>query len=413
MKKRIYTVLAALLLPFALDAAPTEVKAWTSKAGSKLEAKAVTVEAGEVSFERKDGTILKVALDKLADADRKELEEHFKVDAAGNAAPDLGHPQGETVGPIDAGGSNYFLYLPKSLKGGREYPLLFYTASGGGSAETLKPLIEGAEICGWVIACSVESKNGGEKNREHSEKCLEHLKKTLPLNGARIYFAGNSGGARVAYANAANLDGAGVLGIIAGAQPGELKKGNNYFFISGANDYNRYGTAFSYAEVARSAAFRFHPGGHENGPDWLVTEGLVWLEGRWHRMLEEETLARADYEAAVIAWIGKLKETEDYRAAWWTSFLRESGVMAANEAALAPYGDLPAEPANAAYAAGIAALEEFAALVLSTGPQSAPECFEHTSPDIQREADRLLETHGTVPWVKEILEAVKKKTDKG
>ena len=413
MRKRFYLALAALFFPFALGAAPTEMKSWTSKAGTKLEAKAITVEGGEVSFERKDGKTLKVPLDKLADADRKALEDHFKVDASGNAAPDLGHPQGETVGPVDAGGSKYFLYLPKPLKGGRKYPLIFYTSSGGGSADTLKPLIEGAEICGWVVACSVESKNGGEKNHEHAAKCVEHLKKTLPLDEDRIYFSGNSGGARMAYTNAAKLDGAGVLGLIAGAQSGELKKGNHYFFISGAYDYNRYGTAFSYAEVARSAALRFHPGGHADGPGWLVTEGIVWLEGQWHRKAKEEAPTRADYEAAVLAWIGKLKESEDYRAAWWTGFLRESGVMAANETALDGFGDMTAEPANAAYADGIAKLEEFAALVLATGPQGAPDCFEHTSTEIQREADKLLATHAATPWVKEILEALKKKTDKG
>ncbi|QJE95782.1 hypothetical protein [Luteolibacter luteus] len=415
MRKPIYLALFYLLFSFVLQAAPTELKPWKSKAGTTLEAKAVTVENGEVSFERKDGKTLKVPLDKLADADRKALEEHFKVDATGNAAPDLGHPQGETSGPIDAGGSKYFVYLPKSLKGGRKYPLLFYTASGGGSKDTLNALTEGAEICGWVVACSVESKNetDPEKNHEHAKKCVEHLKKTLPLDEKRIYFGGNSGGARMAFTNASKLDGAGVLAQIAGAKPDELKKGNHYFFISGAYDYNRYGTSASYSEVARSAALRFHPGGHDNGPDWLVTEGLVWLEGQYQRKAKEETPARADYEAAVLDWIAKLKTTEDYRAAWWAGFLRESGVMAANESALGAYADLTAEPANAAYADGLSKLEEFAAMTLSTGPQSAPDCFEHTSEEIQREAKALQETFGNTPRVKDIIEGLLKKTDKG
>ena len=415
MRKPFYPALVFLLFSLVLQAAPTELKPWKSKAGTTLEAKALTVENGEVTFERKDGKTLKVALDKLADADRKALEDHFKVDATGNAAPDLGHPQGEASGPVDAGGSKYFVYLPKSLKGGRKFPLLFYTSSGGGSAETLKPLMEGAEICGWVVACSVESKNGTDpgENHEHAEKCVAHLKKTLPLDEKRIYFAGNSGGARMAFTNAAKLDGAGVLAQIAGAKSDELKKGNHYFFISGAHDYNRYGTSASYSQVARSAALRFHPGGHENGPDWLVTEGIVWLEGKYQREAKEETPVRADYEAAVLAWIEKLKATEDYRAAWWAGFLRESGVMAANDPALGALADLTAEPASAAYADGLAKLEEFAALVLSPGPQSAPDCFEHTSEEIQREAKKLQEAHANTPWVKDVIEGLLKKTDKG
>lgn len=415
MRKSLYLVLVSLFLALVAHAAPTEMKGWKSKAGTTLEAKAVSVEAGQVTFEKKDGKTLKVALDKLADEDRKALEAHFKVDASGNAGVDLGQAQGETLGPIDAGGSNYFLYLPKSLKGNRKFPLLFYTSSGGGSADTLKPLIEGAEICGWVVACSVESKNEGdvEKNHEHAKKCVAHLQKTLPLDEKRIYFSGNSGGARMAFTNASKLDGAGVLAQIAGAKSDELKKGNHYFFISGAYDYNRYGTAASYTEVARSSAFRFHPGGHTNGPDWLVTEGIVWLEGQWHRKAKEESPTRADYEAAVLAWIEKIRVTGDYRAAWWASFLRESGVMAANTSALEKYADLTAEPANAAYADGIAKLEEFAALVLSTGPQGAPQCFEHTSEEIQREVKKIEENHSATPWVVEITEGLKKKTDKG
>lgn len=415
MRKSLYLILASLLFGWSAQAAPTEVKSWKSKAGTSLEAKALTVEAGQVTFERKDGKPLKVPLDKLADEDRKALEEHFKVDADGNAAPDFGIPMGETSGPIDAGGSTYFVHLPKEMKGGRKYPLIFYTGSGGGSADTLKPLLEGAGICDWVVACSVESKNetDPEKNHEHAKKCVEHLQKTLPLDDKRLYFAGNSGGARMAFTNASKLDGAGVLAQIAGAKQDELKKGNHYFFISGAYDYNRYGTASSYTEVAGSSAFRFHPGGHENGPDWLVTEGIVWLEGKALQDAKEESPVRAAYEAKMIEWINSIKGTEEYRAAWWVRFLRETDVMEANAAALNELADLTVQPANANYSNAIAKLEEFAALVLATGPQTAPECFDHTSEEIQREAKKLNDEYGTVPWVKDVIEGLMKKTDKG
>ena len=75
-------------------------------------------------------------------------------------ATDLPHPQGEVVGPIDTGeGAKYFLYLPKTLKKNQKAPLLFYTNSGGGNKANLNSITEGAELCGWIMAISVESKN--------------------------------------------------------------------------------------------------------------------------------------------------------------------------------------------------------------------------------------------------------------
>ena len=122
---------------------------------------------------------------------------------------------------------------------------------------------------------------------------------------------------------------------------------------------------------------------------------------------------RAAYEAKVIEWINTLKGTEEYRAAWWVRFLRETDVMEANSAALNELADLTVQPANANYSNAIAKLEVFAAMVLATGPQTAPECFEHTSEEIQREAKQLNDEYGTVPWIKDIIEGLMKKTDKG
>jgi hypothetical protein len=317
------------------------------------------------------------------------------------------------VGPIDAGGSSYHLYLPASLKAGRSHPLLFYTSAGGGSAQTLKALIEGAELCGWIVACSVESRNGGTDNFGHSQRCLKHITETLPIAKDRIYYGGNSGGARQAFENGAKLGSAGVLALIAGAQPGELKKGNHYFFVSGAYDYNRSGTAFSYEEVSRSSAFRFHPGGHGGGPGWLVTEGVVWLEGQWLRKAAGDP-AKPEYESRALAWLESLASSEPHRAAWWCSFLQEGGAMPANQSRLAALQTrLAADSKNASYKEGLADLEEFAAKVLVKEPRFSPDCFNHTSPAVQKAADKLLEKHAATPWVKDVLEGIKKQTDKG
>ena len=412
MNKTLRFFLPLLLPCLAHAAVPTETRVWKSTTGTSLEAKATGLENETVIFEAA-GRIVKVPLDKLAAADREVLKKHFGSDApeAGIAAA-LAHPLGEVVGPIDAGGSNYHVYLPLSLKAGRTYPLMFYTSSGSGNAETVKTLVEGAELCGWIIACSVESQNGGTDNSGHSKRCVEHLRKSLPVAPDRIYFGGTSGGARQAFENGSKLGGAGVLALIAGAQPGEMKKGNHYFFISGASDYNRSGTAYSYDEVRRNAAFRFHPGGHANGPGWLVTEGMVWLEGQSQRKATDHP-AKPEFEARVLTWVEGLASSEAHRAAWWCSFFKAGGLQPANVVKLAALQTrLGAKPENAAYLQGLADLEEFAAKILVKEPRYSPDCFDHTSPAIQKAADKLLEKHAATPWVQEVLDGIKKNTDK-
>lgn len=261
---------------------PTPNRSWKSAAGTSIEAKATDLAGEVVTLETPTGRLLKVELAKLSEDDQAFLETHFGASteiAAPLASP---HPQGTTVGPIKAEESSYYLYLPKSLMAGQKAPLLFITGSGGGSPGGLDSMIEGAEICGWIVAMSVESKNGLEGDPYHgfAKQCIDHLSTTLPVDPGRIYFGGDSGGSRVAFQNSAKIDTAGVLAIIAGSKPEELSRKKHYFFINGATDYNRYGSAASYAEVKANSTIRFHPGAHAQGPSWLVTEGIVWLEAK-------------------------------------------------------------------------------------------------------------------------------------
>lgn len=414
--RKFFHLLLAITLPYmAHGAPPTETRAWKSTAGTTLQAKANSIEDGTVIFEGAGGKIIKVPLDKLAAEDRKVLQDHFDVkDAPAGIAAKLAHPSGTTTGPIDAGGSKYYVYLPKSLQAGGKYPMLFYTGSGGGDPGTLEQLKEGAEICGWIVACSVESSNQGTDNLTHAKRCVAHLQKSLPLDPKRIYFSGNSGGAREAFLNSSELEGAGVLAQIAGAKPEELKKGCHYFFISGGYDYNRYGTSFSYAAVKRNAAIRFHADGHNNGPGWMMTEGMVWLEAQWQRKVKDTGASRARYETAALEWIANLKTTANHRAAWWASFFTSGGMLPANQSKLAALqSELSTKPTNVAYIKGIADIEKLASDVLAEGPRYSPDCMEHTSPEIQKAADKLLAEHASTPWIKDVLEGIKKKTDRG
>lgn len=396
-------------------AAPTELHIWKSTAGTSLEARATSVEGGVVTLETTAGKVIKLKAEMLVEADRALLNTHFS-DKAAVVVPAAAVAPGQVLGPVAAGESHYYYYVPKSLRPGRKAPLLFFTGAGNGDAGRLTKFQEGAEICSWILAISVECKNGlpDADYITHTQRCLDHLLATQPVDKSRLYFSGNSGGARVAFTNSVKFKGAGVLAIIAGAAPGEIQRKMDYYFISGSTDFNRSGMALSFKEAKSSGAFRFHPGGHDDGPQWLQTEGIIWLQTKSAMRAKSSGPEREEFDNAAMTWAESLKQDQDYRAGWWAHYLTTTGLTpAAKSRADKLTQELAAKPTTSGYIDGISSLEKFAMDVISEGPQFSPDCFEHTSPAIQKAVDKLLEHHATTPWVNEILAALKNKTGKG
>ncbi|HVJ46370.1 MAG TPA: SHD1 domain-containing protein, partial [Luteolibacter sp.] len=363
------TILPFLLAGLCTAMLHAEPREWTEQAtGRKINAEFVTVDGDQVTL-RVNGREVKLPVARLSEADQSYLK-MVAVSPAPQADPVAPAKEAKStaasskvVGPIEIEGSHYFYYVPASVKPGKKVPLIFYTGSGGGSAGTVKKMIEGAEICGWIAACSVESKNSSDEtmNPVHSERCVKHLIETQAVDPKRLYYTGNSGGARIAFINGKNLGSAGVLAFIAGAGEGELSKTNNYFIVSGATDYNRYETAATYDKVRKTSAYRMNPEGHSVGPAWLMTEGIVWLQASWNAKAGLMTPERSDFEAASLDWIEKMKQKEPYRAAWWARFFNVQGVSPVHKATFAGLdAELSRDPVNLAYIKGIADIEEFA-----------------------------------------------------
>ncbi|MFT4175635.1 MAG: hypothetical protein QM627_03185 [Luteolibacter sp.] len=414
-----FLALVCLLLSLGIcRAEPTESRSWTSTAGTSIEAKATGLKNETVTLETPSGRSLQVALSQLSPEDQALLKSHFagQADSAASEPGAFPYPTGEISGPIDAKGSHYYVYLPKSLKPGRKVPLIFFTHSGGGGkGDRLGVYREGAEICGWITAMSVESKNGMDRAQTypHIKNCHQHLLSTLPIDPKRVYFTGRSGGSREAFTNAKDFDGAGVLAVIAGAQENECIRGRHYFFITGATDFNRYEMAKSFQRVKASSAFRLHPGGHSPGPGWLTSEGMVWLESQ-SLQKNKNAPERADFETAIVPWLETMKAKEPYRAAWWVDHFTKLGLQSSDaRARIEAIGkECSATPESATYSAGLADIEKFSLDVLAEGPQYSPECMNHTSDKIQKKADELLLKHGNTPWIKEVFTSLKKKTGK-
>lgn len=422
----------ALIVTLGLNAAePTESREWVSVTGSKVKGSALSVASGQVLIKLENGRELTVPLDKLSDGDRGFLTKHFgdapaaagaaTGKAAGSGLPlvtdGLSQKVGEVAGPIDAGGgSHYFVYVPKTLRKGRLAPLLHFNGSGGGNARSVQKHVEGAELNGWIVAASVESKNGPGhpvQNHEHAKNCVKHLIGTLPVDPQRVYFTGGSGGGAMSFYNAARIPSAGAMPHIGYIPDDTNLKGGDYFVINGATDYNRYTSAAAVKSLGKNAIHRFFVGGHREGPDWLCTEGMAWLNGRYlskNKRSSELAAERSDYEAAMIAWIEKLAASEPHRAYYWCVYLKDDyKITGANAAAVESLrSSLAGKPGCEGYAKGIAEISDFSER--NYAEMGSGSLFGHTTPKLEGAAEKLAGKYAGVPMIEELARELGKPT---
>ncbi len=407
----ILVILLLLLLP--LCAAPTQSRIWKSTAGSKIEASAIEKKGDQIVLKLKTGKIMTVPISKLSPADQKFLAKHFSAQASTAKAPtDLPHPMGKNIGPIKVENSNYFLYLPTSLVADQKAPLLFFTGSGGGNPGMIKRYTEAAEVCGWIIAISKEVKNG-MNGMPHIKRCMAHIKETLPIDESRLYFTGPSGGGARALHNAAHFTGAGAMPLIAhGVWDKAPPSKGAYYFIGGATDFNRYGTAACRKGLGKSAFHRFHPGSHSTGPISLVNDGMLWMNARFFERQAKGDYAEAQqqFERRFLTMISELPEDQAHRAYMLLSYLMEDYDLHSDHQSeakqlqekLAQKGD------SIRYLEALKDLDK-----LSQGPLSdlgVGTRNKHTSAKVTRAAKKLLEKYPALHEIPQICTNLQKPT---
>lgn len=422
-------IILCLLWCLPLFAAPTEVRDWQSTAGTSIKASAMSVEGMQVSLKAADGREFKVPLDKFVTEDQAFLKEHFAIKEpepgqptgsdASAVSEGLSYPVGEVSGPIDVGeGSNLYVYVPKSLREGREAPLMFVTGAGGGKRNLVEMYSEAAELNAWVIAASVESRNGPNHpvgNHDHAKRCVAYLLKNLPIDEERVYFTGNSGGGAMSFYNALRIKSAGNMPIIGYSPDKEYDKKQYCYGIGGTKDYNRYLTAHAVAQYGDRGFHRFHRGGHAGGPAWIGEEGITWLNGRYlgdRRKDAELNDERLDYEVSMIRWIKKLKESEAYRAHYWCQFLKDDyEIEGPNEAIVAEiFEELNQDEDSVRYTKGIAELDDFSDKYFVGEGEGGGSKFSHTNPKIESAAAKLAADYAGVPQIEEIAKGLQEPT---
>ena len=248
----------------------------------------------------------------------------------------------------------FTLYLPPGYTPDTRRPVLFvFDPRGRGTlaAEIFRP---GAERFGWIIASSNDTRSDGdwEPNRRAVAAMWPHVVQSYAVDPARIYAAGFSGGASVAWTLAAN--GAPLAGIVASGGPDlpDVKAPPSvaWFGAVGRADFNFLPVKTTAARFeAAGARWRFETfdGPHQWLPAELATRAIAWfdaLAAQRTGATDPRVAAIASDELAEATTLKRSGRLLDARRAFAT-IARDYPGTASAEAAARAVAELEADPA--------------------------------------------------------------------
>jgi len=203
---------------------------------------------------------------------------------------------------------SYALYLPKSYRKGKKYPVLFFFDSHAAGSLPLTKYDVLADRYGFIIACSNNSKNSLDVNTiiRITSTFLDDVTGRLPVDPANMFVGGFSGGARVAIGVV--LQDPRIHGVIAnsaGFDPSRepLRKDVCFVGLVGSEDFNL--TEMKNTQLALNSAgvtndLLIFNGKHEWAPAADMDKAflLFTLEGiRAKRMARNDSIVNASFAA--------------------------------------------------------------------------------------------------------------------
>src|SRR4051812_2386666 len=179
----------------------------------------------------------------------------------------------------------YTLYLPSTYQPARTWPLLFVFDPRGRAARAAEVFRGAAERFGWIIAASENSRNGPwEPTLRAVNAMWPALLGGYAVDERRVYAAGHSGGATVAWMLARQTGQ--VAGVIVSGQPNPESNDSKgkpfaWFGMAGHVDFNFMEVKKIDQELARTSnphRVEFFDGGHQWPPPGLVARAFAWME---------------------------------------------------------------------------------------------------------------------------------------
>jgi dienelactone hydrolase len=221
---------------------------------------------------------------------------------------------------------SYALYIPKSYSATKLSPIIYAFDPGANGGRPVELMKDSAERYGYIVAGSNNSRNGSWKiEAEAAQAMLKDTEKRLSVDGRRVYFAGFSGGARVA-ARLAQLCKctAGVILNGAGFQPETSVSPDARFAVFaavGIYDFN-YGEMVQLDDQLERLGYahllRRFDGPHQWAPENAMEEALAWLRLQAMKMGREarDDSFVASQAAKETERAHQLEQSGDLYAAW-------------------------------------------------------------------------------------------------
>lgn len=220
----------------------------------------------------------------------------------------------------------YALYLPSRYAADKKWPIVYAfdpAARGNLPVELMK---DAAERYGYIVAGSNNSRNGSWKVEIDAAQAVSDDTRThLSIDERRVYFAGFSGGARVASRIAQLCKcAAGILLNGAGFATGTSPSHDAVFAVFGAVG----NVDFNYPEVTRlnqtletkgfPHLLRYFDGPHQWAPASMMDEALAWfrLIGMKQHLEARDDNFIAQQQAAALARAHAFEQSGDLYSAW-------------------------------------------------------------------------------------------------
>ncbi len=183
---------------------------------------------------------------------------------------------------------SFALYLPKAFDPARTWPLLFLFDARGRGSLAAERYRAGAERFGWIVVSSndTRSDDASAPNTDVLQALWNEAPGRFPIDRARIYAGGFSGGARLAFMIGLARKGslAGVLAASGGLPtPDPLVKDPGFavFGTAGERDFNYREMRSLDRSLAKAQARHrlvIFTGGHEWPPAEVAAESIGWME---------------------------------------------------------------------------------------------------------------------------------------
>ncbi len=224
----------------------------------------------------------------------------FLAASAGLQSPDL--EKGRIIDKVVCARNpqfSYALFLPSVYSSDKEWPVVFCFDPRGQGRRPVEKLQAAAETYGYIVAGSLDSKNGPvEPSQKAAKTVWQDVRERFSVDPARVYAAGFSGGAEAAvlFPYLVETQVAGIISCGAG-----LPSSHEPRYVKPAAYYGIIGNwDFRYQDMARlEGPFA------ESG----VTFRIIYYDG-WHQWPSAEALGEAVEWLELMAMKSGLKAKE-------------------------------------------------------------------------------------------------------